>query len=132
LTGLLLILFLVPRSRGVFKVGIQVIAPLKEDGCLYPGTVLGAEKDKALVRFDFGEEAWITTDNMYLHRAPSLSELKLNVEVYVRLEAEGVWVLGQIKDERDGKQLVRLNLNAVCRGDKTHRWATVEDILLRK
>jgi hypothetical protein len=113
-------------------IGAKALAPFQEDGCLYPGTVLTAEKDKSLVRFDFGQEAWITTDNIYLPHTPSLPELKLNTDVYVSLDSGRVWALGQIKERGGGKHLVGINLNTTCRGDKTYEWATVEGILLRK
>jgi hypothetical protein len=113
-------------------IGAKALAPFQENGCLYPGTVLTAEKNKSLVRFDFGQDAWITTDDIYLPRTPSPPELKLNADVFVRLDSGRVWALGQIKERWEGKHLVGINLNTTCRGDKTYEWATVEGILLRK
>jgi hypothetical protein len=124
-----------PPRNSIYEIGAKVLVPLTEDGCLYPGTVLAAEQDRSLVRFDFGEEVWITPANLYLPhlpRPPSLPELKLNADVYVRLESTEVWAPGQIKKQQGGKQLVGLNFNSTCRGEKTHEWATEESILLRK
>jgi hypothetical protein len=113
-------------------IGETVLAPWKEDRCLYPGTVLAVEKEKWLIRFDFAEEAWAATDKIYSRRTPSASALKLNTDVYVALEGGRVWAPGKIKEDRDGKRLVVLDSKVACRGNTSHAWVTSDDIIPRQ
>jgi hypothetical protein len=121
-----------PKNEPIIVViGAKVLAPRHEIGCLYTGIILDINKNKALVNFDFGEEAWVDRKSVYLHLAPLASDLKLNAHVYVALKGGIVWVLGQVKENKKEKYLIRLDTNAPCRDDKVYEWAILENIILR-
>ena len=121
-----------PSPVASINPGDRVLAGWKDKNCLYLGEVIESNDNNYLIQYDFSGDAWVAADKVFLYSPPPLSELKPGTRVFIGLESGSKWAPGRIKENRNGRYLVKLDDKYDCRSQKLQHWATAEMLILRE
>jgi hypothetical protein len=114
-----------PESA-VFAVepGASVLAPRNDGGCLYPATVLGRDGEAVRVRFTFGQDGRIPANRLVPIPTGSSPAIAPGDRVFAHLDQVEAWAPGEVKELREGRALIDLDVATDCgsRHPRSYVW----------